>query len=458
MKLGKWVLGIAALTLILGGTADAQNSKLCLHNGSEYYYGGAGYHCFDNHCASKYFPAYTHLPGLNKSLFPPQPFPAVDFPWKIAGWAWDGMQGFGTSGPIWYWETCLMYCRDNPRFQKTTETFDMTFDYPVVFCTGLGHTGAPYPIYGGTIPNTVPAPWGGNEFQSPSSCGPNNPYRNIFALGAGSWNISGTQPGYGFQFAFTLPCDYPIMVPSVAGTDPCTCTSIWETVYMCKGQNEQYVLFSGNEGDCNIADRSDDGNKTRNYSIIGDCDGNWLWYWNNTCDGRGEEFGLCLMLCDTVTIPVNAPAGPDGLGANPFQALGFDVGPGSLTPYKTEGCALAGFMTDDGTPYGACGALRFILAGFGACPQGFQYAKGGRFKIHHPWNLLTDVFVGIAGVFIHGTAPGYPACCFGTTCGGNSLILGPWPPDAPSCFEITMESIALAPKLPPSAGYTIVLF
>jgi hypothetical protein len=456
MKLGKWVLGIAALTLLLGGMTYAQtlpNSKLCLHNGSEYYVTG-GFHCFPNHVATKYHPSYAHMAGLRNDNFPGGY--GVDYPWKIAGWAWGGMQGFNNYGPTWYWETCLQFSRDNPRHVKTSaETFDMTWEYPVLVATGqIPHSGAPYPIYGAAVPVGICGPMGGNDWQCPSTCGGWNAYMNIFACGWASWNISGTLPGYGWTFAFTLPCDYPVCVPSVAGTAPCTCTSIWQSSYMCKGTHDQYVLLSGNEGDCNVADRSDDGNKTRNYSIIGDCDGGWLWYWNNTCDGRGEEWGMCLMVCDTVTIPVNTP----GTGG-PFA--GFDVGPATLMPYSSEGCVVIDFMTDASTPYGQCGAPHFILAGFGgACAPGNVPYKGGLYKLHHGWDLLTNVFLGVVGLYVHIPLPGYPACCFGTACGANTAIGALWPSPSPLPVgtEITYESLALSPGFPPSAGYMVTLF
>jgi hypothetical protein len=476
MKLGKWVLGIAALGLVLGGVASAQTlpmSKLCLHNGSDYYVTG-GFHCFPNHMSYKYFPSYAHLPGLSKD-FPLGGY-GVNYPWKIAGWAWSGMQGYNNYGPIWYFETGLQFSRDNPRYLNPT-AFEMTWDYPVMFATNqIAHGGAPYPIYGATIPAppTIPPPMGGNDFQCPSSCGSWNTYLNIFALGWASWNISATAPGYGWQFAFTLPCDYPICVPSVGGTAPCTCTSVMEFVYVCKGTHDEYVLMSGNEGDCNTADGvTDDGNKVRNYSIIGDNDGGWLWYWSNACSGRGEEWAMCLLLCDAVTIPVNVP-GDQITGNNPFIGLGFDVGPASLTPAYTEGCYQWQWMTDASaamTNINTCMAPYIILGGFSngcPCPVCIDYNKQypgmprttpKAFRIWHGWDLLTNTLLGATFATQHLPLPGYPACCFGTACGGHS----PFPiPVTPGVFapgtEIVFEGLGIYSRFPPSAGYMVTIF
>ena len=106
---------------------------------------------------------------------------------------------------------------------------------------------------------------------------------------------------------------------------------------MNKGPNNQYVLLSGDELDC----LGGPGNKGRNYSLISDADNGYYWFWNNACSGAAQEWAMCLFVCDTVTIPVNAPS-----NSGPFAAYGFDVGSPTVTPLLSSNCIMLGFMTE----------------------------------------------------------------------------------------------------------------
>ena len=109
MRIGKWVLGIAVLVLLFGSVADAQMqaNTLCIQAGAGVYTNGK-YNGYPNHGGFKYFPSYAHIPSAPVS---PQ---NLIYPWKIAGWAWTGLQFSGNFGPTWYWDTCLQHSTDNP--------------------------------------------------------------------------------------------------------------------------------------------------------------------------------------------------------------------------------------------------------------------------------------------------------------------------------------------------------
>ena len=182
MRIGKWVLGIAALALLFGSVADAQiqANTLCVQAGGAYYVNGPFYG-YPNHGGSKYFPSYAHIPAA------PMSSTNLVYPWKLAGWAWTGMQA-NNMGPTWYWETCLQSSMDNPGSPG------MSFDYPVLFCTGaVPHSGSPAPTYGGNIPSSVPIV-GGHAWLFPSSMGGWDAYLNVFSVGAASWVIPSTAP------------------------------------------------------------------------------------------------------------------------------------------------------------------------------------------------------------------------------------------------------------------------
>jgi hypothetical protein len=431
MKLGKWVLGVVAVALLFGGTAMAQieGNRLCIHNGSEYYTNGP-YHGFPNEGGGKLFPAFSHFASTGVT----DPTGLTTWPWKISGWAWGGMQA-NVMGPVWVWHTCLQASVDNPA-QPT-----MSFDYPVLFCTGVvPHTGFPMPIYGGTVPTTV-AIVGGRGMIFPSSFGGFDGYLNIFAVGGASWTIPSTQPYYGWSFAFIGPCNTAIQLASG--------TSIWEYVWAQRGPNSQYLLLSGNESDC----LGGGGNKGRNYSIIGDFDNGYLWAWLNQCTGTGVEWSMCLFLCDTISIPYNVPGAPNA--ANPYAVYGFDVGTGTVTPYLMSGCVNLGFVTEDWTGLNA-GAGHIATASFAFWPC-IPYGKKG-YRVPHGFDLLTNLFLGVSGLFYHVSTFPYPGCMFGSTTGGHSLAV-PFPPDpALQCQEIRYATYDLGKGRPMSASYMVTYF
>lgn len=428
MRIGKWVLGMAVLGLFLCGIADAQiqSNTLCVHAGGGYYTGGA-YNAFPNKGAGHYFPSYTHIPAAPVS--PTNVF----YPWKISGWLWTGMQA-NNFGPTWYWETVLQASMDNP--YATT----MSFDYPVLFCTGaLPHTGFCSPIYGGNVPSSIPTV-GNHLWVFPSSFGGWNAYLNIFAVGAASWNIPSTAPFYGVIFGFSLPCASAMTVPSS--------NSIWQFQWEKYGPYGEYMILSSDDVDCLGGAPM----KGRNYSVTSDVDNGYYWYWLNGCTGTGVEWASCLWVCDTVSVPVNVPG--SAAGNNPFAGYGFDVGAGgTLTPYLSSNCVQLGFMSQD---YTGSEGSRIALAAFSfGAPVG-PYG-GKKYRIPHGFDLLTNIFLGIAPLFLHTPAAGYPAAMFGTTIGAHSAFL-PFPADpALLCAEIRYSTFAFT-KNAGSAGYQVVYF
>jgi hypothetical protein len=435
MNLGKWVLGLVAMAPFFAGTADAQivANRVCIQNGSEYYVNGPFYG-FPNHGGGKYFPSFAHWPGtmdVNSNTFP----------WKIAGWAFAGMQGPTGTTNVWYWETVLQSSVDNPK--STT----MSWDWPYLYATGMvPHTGAPMPIYGGTTPTTVGTVVGGQNWLFPSSYAGWDGYLNIFATGVASFFVPSTSPFYGWQFGFVLgtniPCASAITISSY--------NSIWEFVWSSNFNapppGNQYCLLSGNEIDC-LGGR---GNRGRNYSLISDSDNGYLWYWGNTGAGVSEEWDMCIFVCDAVTVPVNVPGAPNA--ANPFAGYSFDVGSPTLMPYQTTGCVQIGFMMED---YANPGGIGVGLACVLVIPV--HYKSTYRIANIDP---VTNIFLGLTGLFTAGYTPGYPACMFGTTTGGHTLLL-PLPLN-PSLVGAEFHYFSLqgnAPgKLKPSAAYMVTFF
>jgi hypothetical protein len=316
----------------------------------------------------------------------------------------------------------------------------MSFDYPQLYVSGtVPHSGYPMPIYGGQIPTSVPVV-GGNLFQFPSSMGGYDAYLNVFATVGASFTIPSTLPDTPYDFGFIWDCASAITVPS-------NC-SIWESVWCMKGPSGQYMVFSC-EGDCNQSWWA--GQKGRNYSIIMDSDNGYIWYWTNGCTGTGEEMDMGLFLCDAITIPVNIPGAYWG---TPYTAYGFDVGVACLTPYLSSNNLQLGFMTQD---YTGAGGDRIILAAFSFWPPVGPIGKKN-YRLPHGWDVLTNLFLNIPGVFQHKPTAGYPAPMFGTTCGAHSNFLNfPYDPLLLGA-EFTYSSYPLNPGQPPSAGFRATYF
>jgi hypothetical protein len=427
MRVGKWVLGIAALALLFGSVADAQiqANTLCVQAGGAYYVNGPFYG-YPNHGGSKYFPSYAHIPAAPVSAT------NLVYPWKIAGWAWTGMQA-NQFGVTWYWETCLQSSMDNPMSSA------MSFDYPVLFCTGaVAHSGSPAPTYGGNVPSSVPIV-GGHAWLFPSSMGGWDAYLNIFAVGGASWTIPSTSPFYGWTFGFASPCASAITVPSG--------NSILQYTWSMYGPFGEYLILDGDDVDC----LGGGANKGRNYSLISDVDNGYLWYWSNGCTGIQQEWAMCLWVCDTVSVPVNIPG--SAAAANPFINLGFSVGAGTLTPYLSSNCVQLGFMSQD---YTGLEGPRIALGAFSFSPGKATYGQK-KYRLPHGWDVLTNFFVNISPLFLHIPAPGYPAAMFGTTIGMQSPFI-PFPADpALLCAELTYSTWAFNNNVG-SAGYTVTLF
>lgn len=429
MKLGKWALVLGLAGLLFCGSADAQTimaNKLCLHSGSEYYVNGPFYG-YPNHGSFRYFPSFTHWTSTSNDDL------GLVYPWKISGWAWGGMQA-NIMGTTWYWQTALQDSGDNPYGT------DMSFDYPSLFYNSIvPHTGFPMPVYGGTVPTTVPI-IGGNQFVFPGAAQGLNAYLNIFAYGDGTWNIPSTAPFYGWSFGFNASCLSAMTVPSVH--------SIVEIDWTNKGPYGQYTLMDGNTPDC----IGGAGNKGRNYSIIMDADNGYLWAWTNACTGVQQEWAMCLFVCDAVTVPVNAPGATNA--SNPYVAYDFDVGVATFMPYLSSGGASIGFVTED---YTGAGGTRIIMGAFAFWPCIGPYSKFN-YRVPHGWDVLTDLFLGISFLFIHTPVLPYPACMFGTTIGAHTGML-PFPAD-PALLgaEIRWSSYASGKGEPMSASYMATYF
>jgi hypothetical protein len=432
MKKEIWVLFSVALLLFFGGVAEAQMkaNSLCLNGGSGYKVGGGSVMwTYPNFGVCKYFPTYAHIPAtsLNNQ--------GTVYPWKIVGWGWTGMTVAG-GGDTWYWETCLMKSKDNP-YQTT-----MSFDYPMLFATGVvPHTGFPMPIYGGLVPTTVPDV-GGNRFQYPSSMGGFDGYMNIFATYAGTFMVPSSQPDTAYTFSIIGDCTTGSVITLPSNY------SIWEVLWCKKGPVGHYAVFSC-EGDCNQTWWA--GQKGRNYSIMMDNDGGYIWYWTNGCDGTGEEMDMGLYLCDAITIPVNIPGAYWG---QPYTGYGFDVGATCLTPYLSSGNLQLGFMSMD---YAGDQQYRFIMAAFKIPGVTIGPYKSG-YRLPHGWDIFTNLFLSIIPVFQHQLKQGYPSSMFGTTAGGHTTFL-PFPPDPILIgLEVVYSSLPTQLKYPPSAGFTVVYF
>jgi hypothetical protein len=409
MRLGRWVLALAAVSLLFCGTANAQieANELCLHNGGEYYVNG-GFFGFPNHGGGRYFPEFTHTPQVKNQ-------DNGLYTWQLGGWFFVGMQA-NAHGAQWYWEVCLQISAD----AEASGTFNMSFDHPQRFCMGLiPHTGFPMPIYGGTLPTSLPT-IGGQGWLFPSSAGGFDAYLNIFAIGSGSFNIPSTQPFYGWLFGWTVPCASAITVPSE--------NAIWQFAWQKLGPNGQYLILSGNEMDC--LGQSGLGNKARNYSVISDFDNGYLWYWTNTCNGAGQEYAMCLWVCDCVILCQNVPGATNA--ANPYAAYGFDVGTGAITPYMTSGAMLLGWVViqwdEECNVYVIIGAFHSNIH--------VEY-KGNKYRI--VFDFLTNFMIGIGFQVPHIFFP-YPAY-WGDTAGGHTFAL-PVPPDpALKCARIIWTGI-----------------
>lgn len=447
MRLGKWVLGlmgIAVLSFFLGGSAQAQGTpgmpnceifpytpnELCLHNGVEYYTNGP-YHKWSqgNRGAGNYFPSFTHQAGQGGPSFQCQ------YMWKIDGWCWYGMMG-NNAISTWYWETMLIFSRDN------AYSLNMSWDYPKVFCDGLTtHYSFCSPIFGAVINSGVPVV-GGKGLVLPSSAG-GTYNQNIFFICAGYVTVPGTSPFtcYSFNCMFG-DCMYPATVPSS--------DSIYAFVYTHDNPRnpDQYVCLDGDCPDC----IGNGGNKGRNYTIISDYDNGYYWMWLNGCTGTNTDWGICLLVCDVVTIPVNIPGDPE----NPYAAFGFDLGPATVTPYASSGCVALQWCTlaNNGS---ACGYTRIILGnlGLGPCQT---YNPFCCYRITF-WDLVSEITASIAPLTAHTPLPGYPATCLGTCCGGHTLVPLPLLPDpALFCLEIWWYSFqpflaGVQPAGPPSAHF-----
>jgi hypothetical protein len=432
MRLGKWVLGIAAIALLLGGTATAQieANQLCIHNGSDYYIGGLD-HRHPNNGGGKYYPSYLHIPATDG---PP-------WQWKIAGWSFAGMKATNFIYTTWIWESCLQYSLDNP--YATT----MTFVYPKVYCDGtIPHTGSYSTVYGGVVPTSV-AVVGGQGIVYPSNNGSTGPYLNLFFVASGVWNIASTSPYYGWIMGWSLPCASAVTIPSAYSIYQFT----WENAGYNQGFDMQYLLLSGNEMDCT---GTAGGNKGKNYTIGSLYDQGYYYYWDNACQGADSEWAGCLFVCDIVSIPVNyQPASTTDKGV--FAPYEFDVGSATVTPAVSTGQAYLQMYTNNQVN-GFNGEGRILLAGWNASGGGTPYGPMGN-RVPHSIDIFALFFLGIAPVWYHVTLDGFPGCLWPNSRGGYSGKVPIPPLPQLMCLELIYSSFS-ANGGAPSAGYMVCMF
>ncbi|MHC4944648.1 MAG: hypothetical protein ACYTG7_16650, partial [Planctomycetota bacterium] len=315
MKAGKWFIVFAAVALLLSSAAMAQSiavNRLCVHNGGESYAPSAGTHKYGG---GKYFPSFLHIPAQS------EPWSTDTWPWKISGWGIESMKVCDFPSNVWTWKSCLQASMDNPY------STNMSFDYPVLYTTGLAHYDTPNPIYENTIPAACPDV-GGLELTYPSSADglTYTPYLNIFVTITDVMTIPSTVPLYGYKFSWILASPSVITVPSAY--------SIYQFTWQDQGDDMQYLVLSTDETDCA---GTGGGNKGKNYCLIG-MNGPYFGFYPNYCTGGSVEWAQCLFVQDAVSIPVNVPGST--ADSNPFNAYGFDVGSATVTPLASSGSAV----------------------------------------------------------------------------------------------------------------------
>jgi len=384
MRLPTWIIAAAYVLLPAFAAADEQATfnALCLHNGGEYYVQGIDHGLPDNG-GGKYFPSFAHWPGKGTGN-------PVQWPWKIRGWSWTGMQGAEPS-PDWVWHTCLARSKDNP-YAAT-----MTWPYPLNYALGVvSPLEEPAPLYAGSLPPTAPSAVAGNALVVPSSLGGFDADLNVFAAAGAFWTIASTLPFYGYEFAYLIapPSSAPSSLPVIEVPSG---WSIYQYVWENKGAAGQYLVLSGNEKDCTGALG---GNKGKSYSV-GGLDGAEAYFFANQGEGSFSEWAMCLLVQDPVTIPVNRCAAADK--ANPFAAYGFDTGSATVTPLASSGEAFLQLMTSD---FANPGTGRFLLAASpwnGPC---VPFGPGGN-RLPHAFDFFTGFFFGAANIWFHSIHSGY---------------------------------------------------
>jgi hypothetical protein len=355
----------------------------------------------------------------------------------------------------------------------------MPWDYPKVFCLGLETGTLPDFIWGGVLPVTIPGVGGDHGMVFPSSCGGDNQYWNVFAVATGSIVTSLPTPFYIWFFGLSAQCTDPLTVPSNY--------SIYEYVWNCRPERvtDQYLLISADEYDCSGTVAGNVGNKMgRNYSIIGDYDNGYYWGW-----GSSIELGMCLAVCDIVTIPVNTPGNPGPL--NPYNGTNnvngqFDVGIATVTPFASSGCASLRFMT---LANQSAGYARAVLGAFGSL-DGFFFPAGPiipnvwmwpgpgicqgpwnncipygalGWRVPHTWDAITGLMFKIVLVFAHIPMPDYPGYMFASHAGIDTIPLTLPPDPLLLCTELRWSSLQFPikgfplfpdqPGGPPSASF-----
>lgn len=421
MKLKHGTVVIVALLFICCGMAmGVDANRLCIHSGGDYFITGHTPYA-PNSGGGKYFPSFTHIPTTKAG--------GDQYPWKIKGWAWTGMQA-GNYGQTWNWCSVLLKSKDTPYSSMAT------FPYPALYTQGMTHSGPPPIVYNLFIPSSVtqlpgiPATFSvvSALFPAPSSMGGFDQYMNIFAGCEMTMVIPSTTPYYSMEFAYIIS-SAPLLVESSH--------SIWEYVWDCTGPNEQYLVYSHPNLDCT---GTLGGNKGRNYSLSSS------GYWPNTCTGGDTEWAMCLFVEDALCIPVNVCPNSGG----PFAPYGFDVGSGTVTPFATSGLFSLQAMYES---YANPGDSYWMLACLAQSPA-IPYGKKG-YRVPG-WEFITDIFASLP-LWMGTVAPGYPGGMYGTTVGGHSMAIPAGPQSNIYGLELVFYGFSTSGGAP-TAGFMATFF
>lgn len=437
MNLRKWTWIIIAATVVLCTTATAQTitaNRLCIHNGADYYVTGYD-HSSPNCGMGRYFPSFTHAASTEYC----DPGSGVCYyPWKILGWMVTGLQA-AAYGPDWHWSSCMVKSVDNPYSSM------MTFMYPYLYTQGLLHSGPPPVVYNLEVPSSITTPSGfspiGYLFPAPCSMGGFDQYMNIIAAVESHWTIPSTTPYYSWLFAWTYDIASPLMLTSNHSIYSYT----WENTD--KGglytNNGQYLLIDGDSMDCT---GTLGGNKGRSYTLIG-AGGGGIFSWPNLCTGVQIEMAMCVLVKDSVTIPVNVNQN----GSGPYGAYGFDVGGGTITPFATSGqWTVQGLFESveyDQHVYG-------LLASMKATPSVTYGAINHRVP---GVDFVTGVFIQLMPYLQAQVNVGLPAAMFGTTIGGYTIPIPAGPQPAVYGLELQFFGWDLSGG-PPTAAFMATFF
>lgn len=420
---------VAVLFLICPLAMSYDFNRLCINSG-QYLYLATGNHTSRDRGGGKYFPSFSHIAST--------PDAAGNYPWKIKGWSWSGMQYIGCYGPAWRWVSLLQKSKNNPYSTQ------MSFSYPINYFNGaVSPINPPLNVNYGPVPSsitklsTVPSGFGGAGLNMcyPSSYQGFDSYLNIIAAGDANWSIPSTAPYYCFHFAFVFPSTDPLLLESSY--------SIWEYVWKNTGPYMQYIVHA-KDLDCTSALG---GNKGKNYSLIGGFPDAPHWeHRPNDGTGANFEWTMALLVEDAVCIPANTC----DCFWSPFEE--FDLGSGTITPNLSSGEFAMQAMYES---YAQEGHTYCLLASMPSLSSPVIY---GCNKYRVPgWDTLTDFFAGLWTVWAATVEPGYPGILLRPVVGGHSIQVPAGHVPSLVGSEVIFYGFD-RDHGPPTAGYMVTFF